>query len=497
MQEWMIAMLVISMLLIIRDMAKTILAGRTPKAEEILPLCESHPQKEKVQRYAASFQKLADTFYGMPYRKDYLSGGQVKRIIDETNEKVCGKCYQRDICWVEHAENMFRGGESMIRTLEEGDEESIRKVRNDWMSVCGRSVQYFDAVCESFKKEKQNLVWDNRMIESRLAVAQQLTEISKIMEMVAEDLYDIAQAPPQFQEELHKSLKKHHVVLKQVWVMDKVEGRRQVFLTMRARSGQCVSMTEVAQLLSQVCKSPMVPVSGSRCIVNGEYHTVHFTEDVSYQVLYGVAKLTKEREKVSGDNYICRQEEEGKFVMCLSDGMGSGMEACKESEVVVELLEQFMESGFSQETAAKMVNSALVLKGQEGMFSTVDICAVDLYTGICNFLKAGAAATFIKRDHWVEAIASESLAAGLVQQIDFDTASRKLYHGDYLIMMTDGVLDALPIEREEETMKEIIMDIHEETPKEISRGILERVLGYSDYRARDDMTVLVAGMWKK
>ena len=44
-----------------------------------------------------------------------------------------------------------------------------------------------------------------------------------------------------------------------------------------------------------------------------------------------------------------------------------------------------MESGFSQETAARMVNSALVLKGREGMFSTVDICAVDLYTGICNF----------------------------------------------------------------------------------------------------------------
>jgi stage II sporulation protein E len=51
--------------------------------------------------------------------------------------------------------------------------------------------------------------------------------------------------------------------------------------------------------------------------------------------------------------------------------------------------------------------------------------------------------------------------------------------------------------REEETMKEIIMDIHEETPKEMSRGILDRVLGYSDYCARDDMTVIVAGMWKK
>lgn len=497
MQEWMIAMLVISVLVIIRDMAKTILADRTPDTEEILPLCDSHPQKEKVQRYAKSFQKLADIFYGMPYRRDYLSSSQIGRILEDTNEKICSKCFQREICWGDRKENMCRGLEAMVRSMEEGNEDNIRKIRNEWMSVCGRSVQYFDCVCENFHKEKQNLVWDNRMIENRLAVAQQLTEISRIMEMVSRDLYDIERGQPEFEEELAKNLKKRHVILKQVWVMDKVEGRRQLFLTMRARSGQCISMTEISQILSKVCQTPMVPVNGSRCIVNGEYHTVHFIEDVSYQILYGAARLTKEEEKVSGDNYVCRQEEEGKFVMCLSDGMGSGMEACKESEIVVELLEQFLESGFSQETAAKMVNSALVLKGQEGMFSTVDICAVDLYTGICNFLKAGAASTFIRRDHWVEAITSESLAAGLVQQIDFETASRKLYHGDYLIMMTDGVLDALPREREEETMKEIIMDVHEDSPKDFSRGILERVLGYSDYRARDDMTVLVAGIWKK
>ena len=92
------------------------------------------------------------------------------------------------------------------------------------------------------------------------------------------------------------------------------------------------------------------------------------------------ARLTREEEKVSGDNYICRQEDGGKFVMCLSDGMGSGMDACRESEIVVELLEQFLESGFTQETAASMVNSALVLKGQGGnVFYGRYLCSRSLY----------------------------------------------------------------------------------------------------------------------
>ena len=496
MQEWMIAMLVISVLLVLRDMAKTVFRGRSfIKAE--LPEQEKNPQKEKVERYAASFRKLADSFYGLPYRKDYLSSRQVDSIIQETCENVCSHCYQREICWGSQSQEMYRGTERVIRSMEEGNPQDIQEKKSDWMSVCSRFVQYYDALKEGVHRERQSLIWDNRMIESRLAVAQQLQEMSRIMDTVAEDLYDISLAEPSLMLDLQKLLRKRHIVVKQVWVMDKVEGRRQIFLTMRARSGQCISVNEVAQLLSQEFGTPMAAARGGRRIVNGEFHTVHFVEDVSYQILYGVAKLTKEQEKVSGDNYICRQEEAGRFVMCLSDGMGSGMEACRESEEVVELLEQFLESGFSQETAAKMVNSALVMKGQDGMFSTVDICAVDLYTGICNFLKAGACTTFIKRDHWVEAISSESLAVGLMQQADFETSSRKLYHGDYLIMMTDGVLDALPPEREEETMKEIIMDIHEETPKEMSRGILEHVLGYSDYCARDDMTVLVAGMWKK
>ena len=75
--------------------------------------------------------------------------------------------------------------------------------------------------------------------------------------------------------------------------MDKIEGRRQIFLNLRARSGQCVSMTEIAQILSRICGSSMTPDAGSRSIVNGDFRMVHFVEDVSYQMLYGVARLYK------------------------------------------------------------------------------------------------------------------------------------------------------------------------------------------------------------
>lgn len=104
MQEWIIAMLVLSILLILRDMAKTVLKGRKSRKEEPFPLGGEHPQKEKVERYAASFQKLADTFYGMPYKKEYLSSAQVENVIRRrenvsaetvTGENCAGETTQR------------------------------------------------------------------------------------------------------------------------------------------------------------------------------------------------------------------------------------------------------------------------------------------------------------------------------------------------------------------------------------------------------------------
>lgn len=144
----------------------------------------------------------------MPYRKDYLSSGQTEKILDDTSRQMCTDCYHREICWGEHGESLLKGGKAMIRALEEGDMEKAEDIRLQWAQLCGKSAQYLETVKDRFQKEKQVLIWDNRMIESRLAVAQQLNETARIMEKVAEDLYDIIPADLEFQEEIRKALKK-------------------------------------------------------------------------------------------------------------------------------------------------------------------------------------------------------------------------------------------------------------------------------------------------
>ena len=55
----------------------------------------------------------------------------------------------------------------------------------------------------------------------------------------------------------------------------------------------------------------------------------------------------------------------GRQGVALSDGMGSGEKACRESTLVIELLEELLEAGFPEKTAIQMINTTLVMGREE------------------------------------------------------------------------------------------------------------------------------------
>ena len=87
--------------------------------------------------------------------------------------------------------------------------------------------------------------------------------------------------------------------------------------------------------------------------------------------------------------------------------------------------------------------------------AAVDMALIDQYSGTCQFLKLGAACTYIKRGNWVECIKSTSLPMGVFQEVDMETITKKLYDGDFVIMVSDGIVDALDEPDKEEAMVEL------------------------------------------
>ena len=80
----------------------------------------------------------------------------------------------------------------------------------------------------------------------------------------------------------------------------------------------------------------------------------------------------------------------------------------------------------------------------------------DLYTGECEIIKAGASSTFIRKKDCVEHLSSTSLPIGVMNRIEIDTVRRQLEDGDFVIMVTDGVLDALPVGEQDILLETII-----------------------------------------
>ena len=160
-----------------------------------------------------------------------------------------------------------------------------------------------------------------------------------------------------------------------------------------------------------------------------------------------------------------------------------------------------MEAGFTSEAAMQMINSAMVAKSDENMLSSMDVCDINLYDGMCYIMKVGASTTFVKRDKKVDAISSTSLPLGVFHKLDYDTQTIKLYDGDYIFMVSDGVLDQLGDRNNEAIICNIINRMKVTNPKEMAKKLLAKVSHMGNCagneKIRDDMTVMVIGIWKK
>ena len=263
---------------------------------------------------------------------------------------------------------------------------------------------------------------------------------------------------------------------------------------------------EVADMLSVLLGRRLVVSVTSPQFIEEREGTYLFVEEPRFVVLSGSARAVKENEAVSGDNYSIIQSDRGWMTVLLSDGMGSGPAAGADSSQVLDMMEKMLEAGFETDMAVSLVNSALLASedasGRRNM-STLDVCSLNLYQGMCVFRKVGAAASFLKSNSYVEQISLPGLPLGVLAAGEGEEArralqqsvSRELIDNDYIIMMSDGVLDALRESGYEEAMVHYLEGMREQHPEEMARNLLQFVLRCSQGRIMDDMTVLVLGVF--
>ncbi|NLG84140.1 MAG: SpoIIE family protein phosphatase, partial [Firmicutes bacterium] len=331
-----------------------------------------------------------------------------------------------------------------------------------------------------------------RIIEGRGFVADQLEGIAEIMTGLAKEMHRDVEFRLEVEERLKSSFNRFGLAVESVNVFD--YGRH--MLEVRVKKHGCLNYFECQYLITPMLSRLLgytFTVWEKQCPRAGS-HDCCFTlvPAGKYRVKHAVATMAKDPGH-SGDSYTMLKTKDGRFAIILSDGMGTGPRAARESRATVDLLAQLISSGFKEEFTLNLINSVLMLRTPEERFATVDLALLDLFRGELEMIKIGAAPSYIKRHREVVSIKAATPPAGILQELPIERQRYTLSLGDYLILTTDGVFagELGPAETED-WVERALARVEVSGPQPMADFLLQLVQANMGTEARDDVTIIAA-----
>ena len=453
------------------------------------------PYVAQIEKFADSLKQLSKTFLQMEGKKKSFSREEIDNMFVHVRDKVCANCEKNEWCWKENFVRTYQMGYEILSAVDRYGNEMNTETKRKLQQYCVMAPVFLREMLEAFQGARLNMMWENRMVLSREGCAIQLDAFAEMIRSTAKEMEDSMFTDERMEKKIIAVLKKRGVRVLHIDFFMSKDGKYEVHVTARMLQEQCITVKQLVKEISRVMGRRLVPGGNQAQVLGREYLSIICMEGPSFYTLQGVARIGKGSSQICGDNFMMIDLPGGRRGAALSDGMGSGEKACRESTLVIELLEELLEAGFPEKTAIQMINTTLVMGREEIHYSTIDMSIFDLYTGKLELLKAGASSTFIRKRDRVEHICSTSLPIGVLHKIEIDSVERQLESGDYVIMVTDGIMDALPVGEQDIIMETIIKGTWMVNPKEMAEHILQQILNWSKEPPQDDMTVLVIGIW--
>lgn len=344
-------------------------------------------------------------------------------------------------------------------------------------------VQILRVLNISYKVSKNNFVWKRKLEESKKNMETQLKGVSKMISGIANSIQkDTVQEKDYTKQEMEviELLRQKEIEVEEISIRKKDRYIIHMF------TKEIVDSSIVEKILTKILKESIV--------LNEENSTktdyIFISED-KYVLGFATADASKNQDKVSGDNFIHTRLKDGKYVIALSDGIGTGKKANESSMQVLAMLQNLLETGFDKDSSVQLITSSLISKNEE-TFATLDVAILDLYKGNIEFIKSGACPTYIKKNKKVQIIKSNSLPAGMINQDNIQVFDTDIQSEEIILMCTDGILDSnVEYKNKELWVKYILEDIETKNTKKIADIILNEAIDNNFGKIKDDMSVIV------
>lgn len=408
----------------------------------------------------------------------------VARVFDRAADAVCASCREKNRCWNAEYMDTLAAMNDATAAMRRNGSLAAEDLPEHFRARCLAVPAFVAAVNAELRTLAYRRELRSRLSENRSAAWEQYHDVAGVLDRLSRDM-SRAGSEPLAEQRLRRYLRSLNVDAETA--VFRAGGRLRVLIDgaslgpLLREEGYLEKLSEIVG--ARLCQPEELAQDGRLTLLEAE----------PLAVSVGIAALKKKGERVSGDKGSYFKTEDGVLCVILSDGMGCGDEAARDSARVVGILERFLRSGAEPAVAMRILNSVMLLRSGDGWgYATVDLMCVDLFSGETCFYKYGAAPSYVRSGKNIRRIRSETMAPGLCpgDGASPDVVRMKLRPGSTALIASDGVI----ADREDDWLRELLQPENDDM-KSLAKAAL--MAAEEQYGAADDMTVIAVHLEKR
>ena len=445
----------------------------------------------KLINIQRAYSELANTFEKIRQKDDIINQNDMAQLIDMIYKDECSYCSMKKVCWEVRFNKTYTLMYNMIQNLEEG-QLTVEAIPEEFKKSCMNPEQIIKISNYYYKMFALNYDWSMKFEEGRKLIADQIRNISKSIKNLSDDLEMSTMLDLTKEKNLLDELERNNIIVNKLNYLTKGKNEFKITIDKNTCTNGGLCDQKLIKVISDYL-GEQLSAQKYGCNIYKDTCKIVLTKAEKFTATTQALSLSRDGHVLCGDNYTYMEIDNGQYMMAICDGMGKGKRAYDESSTTIDILEKMIEARIDNEIVIKTINNMLLLSNSDEIFSTLDLGIIDLKQGRLETVKMGACSTYIKRaNNDVDFISSSSLPVGILSEVKLDRHNYKLNDGDYIIMVSDGIIDAgKNNDIGENWLIYFLKKLDTYNPKEIIDRIINRAIELQLNNIEDDMTVMV------
>lgn len=403
-------------------------------------------------------------------------------VCENVEKEVCNNCGLKTYCY-EHKQGVTRDDFFRLEELLKAQGRiSESDVEDAFVKNCCKKGEIARSMNLNYREYLSALEAQRRVSDVRGVVAGQFSGVSDILSDLSDEFKNTMRCDTDSSERIISALSALGAIPVECVCLVSDGGRMSVELELSTKGDSKLSKGTIMREVSKCCGRrfdlPTVTCEGDRI-------RAALCEMPVYDVEIGSDQHIANNGRLCGDCLDYFNDGFGKTYALVCDGMGTGGRAAVDGNMAVSVMGRLLRSGLSADSSLQIVNSALMVKSEDESLSTLDLTGVDLYTGKVTLKKAGAPATFVRKNGRVMVREMPSLPVGILNGVKFSSDTVNLSSGDMVVMVSDGVITG-----DEKWLEKLIRSWNEGSTQELARVVVDEAIKRRGDSPDDDITAL-------